>query len=535
MYQNHFGLDRPPFKITPDTSLFFAGSQRGAALEALHYAIKSGEGIVKVVGEVGSGKTMLCRMLELRLSQDAVEVVYIANPSLSPDNILHVIAHELQLDVSEKMSKVDIMQKIQTYLLQKHANNEHVVLFVEEAQSMPTETLEEIRLLSNLETDQNKLLQMVLFGQPELDEKLALSHIRQLKERITHSFYLAPFPPEDILQYLNFRLRAVGYRGPDIFSKKTATCVKKYSNGLTRRINILADKALLAAYSEGSHSVSPAHIKVAAIDSEFAAAKNVSVASVITKFLWASGGAAVMAALLYAVMISNPSLLSPANFMSEMVSDSREPVDSKKVGNGSVNVRNVKHKSAIITSADDSSEKPREVLGKASWQAGMMAKSGDSVQPLAVVSEDEAEVLAENEMVAVSNNQEREIKEDQNKEAGLNNIDNGKIDERVAATRRWLSSAKGRNYSIQLLMARKSKVAAVEEFLQTLSLSLDVSKVYIYETELGKSAWYSIVYDEFSSYQKAMAALQKLPRSLKASSPYLRRLSALKREGKDLT
>jgi len=269
MYQEFFGLDRPPFKITPDTSLFYVGNQRGAALEALLYAIKSGEGIVKVIGEVGSGKTMLCRMLELRLNNKSIDVVYIINPSLSPDNILRAIAHELQLEVSSDMSKVEVMQKIQACLLQKHAHNQQVVLFVEEAQSMPVETLEEIRLLSNLETDQSKLLQMVLFGQPELDEKLGQVHIRQLKERITHSFYLAPFLPDDTLQYLNFRLRAVGYRGPDLFSRRTATAIKKYSTGLTRRINILADKALLAAYSQGSHNITLAHIRSAARDSEF--------------------------------------------------------------------------------------------------------------------------------------------------------------------------------------------------------------------------------------------------------------------------
>jgi MSHA biogenesis protein MshM len=268
MYLEHFGLERPPFKITPDTSLFYAGSKRGAALEALLYAIRSGEGIIKVVGEVGSGKTMLCRMLEVRLGDD-VDVVYIANPSLSPDNILHVIAHELQLDISNDTSKLDVMQKLQQYLLQKHAADRQVVVFVEEAQSMPIETLEEIRLLSNLETDQSKLLQMVLFGQPELDTKLARSEIRQLKERITHSFVLEPFAPADTLDYLNFRLRAVGYRGPDVYTQRTANAVKKYSGGLTRRINIIADKALMAAFSEGKHDVTTRHVKTAAQDSEF--------------------------------------------------------------------------------------------------------------------------------------------------------------------------------------------------------------------------------------------------------------------------
>lgn len=268
MYLEHYGLERPPFKITPDTSLFFEGNKRGAALEALSYAIRSGEGIIKVVGEVGSGKTMLCRMLEIRLS-GLVDVVYIANPSLSPDNILHVIAHELQLQVTSQSSKLDVMHQLQDYLLQKHSENRQVVVFVEEAQSMPLDTLEEIRLLSNLETDHSKLLQMVLFGQPELDEKLGLAQIRQLKERITHSFYLDPFPPADTLEYLNFRLRAVGYRGPNVFSENTAKVIKKISGGLTRRINILADKALMAAFSEGVHQISKKHITTAAIDSDF--------------------------------------------------------------------------------------------------------------------------------------------------------------------------------------------------------------------------------------------------------------------------
>jgi MSHA biogenesis protein MshM len=273
MYLEHYGLERSPFKITPDTSLFYAGSKRGAALEALIYAIRSGEGIIKVVGEVGSGKTMLCRMLEIRLNT-LLDVVYIANPSLSPDNILHVIAHELQLDVNNSSSKLDVMQKLQQHLLEKYAENRQVVVFVEEAQSMPVETLEEIRLLSNLETDESKLLQMVLFGQPELDEKLVQPQIRQLKERITHSFYLDPFPTRDTLDYLNFRLRAVGYRGPEIFNEKTAKAVEKCSGGLTRRINIIADKALMAAYSEGVHQISPQHINTAAIDSDFKKAVN---------------------------------------------------------------------------------------------------------------------------------------------------------------------------------------------------------------------------------------------------------------------
>jgi len=136
MYYDYFGLNQPPFRITPDTSLFFPGGDRGAILEALVYGVKNGEGMVKVVGEVGSGKTMLCRMLEKELP-DRVEVVYLANPSLSPENILHAIAFELKLPVQSNTSRLHVMNKLQQYLLERHSQNRQVVVFVEEAQGMP--------------------------------------------------------------------------------------------------------------------------------------------------------------------------------------------------------------------------------------------------------------------------------------------------------------------------------------------------------------------------------------------------------------
>lgn len=268
MYLKHFGLERSPFKITPDTSLFYEGGNRGAALEAVKYAILQGEGIIKVVGEVGSGKTMLCRMLEIKLP-DHVEIVYLANPSLSPERILHVIAMEMKLPVEQSDDKSKVMQLLQNYLLDRHAKGRQVVVFIEEAQGMPLETLEEIRLLSNLETDQYKLLQIVLFGQPELDENLAKRQIRQLKERITHHFSLDMFDKHDIQSYLNFRLRAAGYKGADLFNTRLAAIIAKYSNGLTRRINILADKALLGAFAESSDAIKSHHIKLAAKDSQY--------------------------------------------------------------------------------------------------------------------------------------------------------------------------------------------------------------------------------------------------------------------------
>jgi len=268
MYYDYFNLKQAPFKITPDTSLFFPGGDRGAILDALIYAIVSGEGIVKLVGEVGSGKTTLCRMLEKELPEN-IEIVYLANPSLSPDNILHAIAFELHLKVRPDDTRLKVMNSLQNYLLEQHAENKQIVVFVEEAQSMPIATLEEIRLLSNLETAQNKLLQIVIFGQPELDVMISKQEIRQLKERITYSFYLSPLKPNEVKDYINSRLRACGYRSVELFNENAIKTIFKYSGGLLRRINILADKSLLACYAANSNNVTKKHVKLAARETEF--------------------------------------------------------------------------------------------------------------------------------------------------------------------------------------------------------------------------------------------------------------------------
>lgn len=268
MYSQHFGLAKSPFRITPDPEMFFPGGNRGAVLDALVYAVSRGEGIVKVVGEVGSGKTMLCRMLERELP-DHCEIIYLANPRLAPDEILHAIAVELELPVPATATKLEAMRALHDYLLSRHAANRRVVMFVEEAQGTPLATLEEIRLLSNLETSQDKLLQIVLFGQPELDAKLAVHEIRQLNERITFRFELAPFKTAEIRDYLNTRLRASGYRGPELFNGSAIRELSRHSRGLLRRINILADKALLAAFAANARTVTAGHVRLAARDSAF--------------------------------------------------------------------------------------------------------------------------------------------------------------------------------------------------------------------------------------------------------------------------
>lgn len=254
MYDSYFGLRGQPFRLTPDTSFFFGEGQRKAILDALVYALKNGDGIIKLIGEVGTGKTFLSRMLEKALP-DNFEFIFILNPNMPAENVLLAIARELGLGLPYLADKLAVLHALQARLLSLHAENRQVVVVIDEAQSMPPETLEEIRLLSNLETESHKLLQILLIGQPELDQRLNRHNIRQIKERITHSLYLPSMNQREIYRYIDYRLRCAGYQGVPLFSRCSASLIALKSRGLLRRVNILADKALLTAFSKGSHFV----------------------------------------------------------------------------------------------------------------------------------------------------------------------------------------------------------------------------------------------------------------------------------------
>jgi len=287
MYLEHFGITEPPFRITPVTEFFFSGANRGEILDALIYSICEIEGIVKVSGEVGSGKTMLCRMLLEKLPGH-IETIYLANPSLSREEMLYAIADGLGLSTAGERVGV-IMSMIQNKLEEKAREGKRIVVLVDEAHAMPLDTLEELRLLYNLQAGNSKLLQIVLFGQPELNTKLDQPNMRQLKDRIVHHFHMQPLSRNILESYLMFRMRTAGYHGPDIFSPGAVKLIADASNGLMRRVNILADKSLLAAFVEDTYYIKTHHVKAALRDSDIQPAR-----SRAGKGLMAAGAAAAV-------------------------------------------------------------------------------------------------------------------------------------------------------------------------------------------------------------------------------------------------
>jgi MSHA biogenesis protein MshM len=270
-YLRHFGLREAPFGITPDTSFFYACRSTQEALNTLLIAVGNGEGFIKITGEVGTGKTLLCRKFLATLDA-AWTSAYIPNPDLEPRALVQQIAEELGVKVESGVDQHHLLKGITRALLDNARQKRRVVLCMDESQGMPLETLETVRLLTNLETEKRKLLQVVLFGQPELDRKLASESIRQLRQRITFQYQLRGLDREEIGAYVEHRLAIAGHAGAPLFDAGALRKLHRASRGVPRLVNILAHKAMLLVFGQGGRCATPRHVQEAIADTPAAAA-----------------------------------------------------------------------------------------------------------------------------------------------------------------------------------------------------------------------------------------------------------------------
>jgi len=507
MYLSHFGLDEPPFRITPHTDFFFGGAKRGATLEALLYAITHDEGIVKVSGEVGSGKTMLCRVLMERLPEQ-VQTILLSNPALTRDEIIYAIAEELDVrPPGERMSL--LLLKLQERLINLYGENQRVVLLIDEAHAMPQETLEQIRLLSNLESSRSKLLQIVLFGQPELDEHLNLPHMRQLKERITHSFRLEPMLRSDIEAYLDFRMRAAGYRGPSVFSAAAVRQIVKASEGLTRRVNILADKSLLAAFAANDHGISATHVKRAIRDSEFYRS-GVSKA----KIGLAAGGLAAGLALGLGLHY----LLSPAA--------SLPPAQAAAISA-------IPAPPATLVPAVPAAEPLGAAPTPAQTGATPAVTSPEPMAPAAQIAA-AAPVMPAAAAAAVTQAEASAGAKPGMRDQPPPMPHAGKLTrERFAATQEWLNSAPGDRYSIQLLTTGTRDLRRMEELLaRAPGRNLDPSDFYVYSVKINDQQHYRLAYGLYPTLTEVNRGIRGLPPVYQQFGPFFRSVERMRSQNR---
>jgi len=480
LYLKHFDLEKSPFQITPDIDFFFSGSQRGGILTALLHVACHEEGIATAVAEVGSGKTLLARLMISRLPED-ISSVYLANPCFSRDEIISAISRDLGL-LNLPASTEENLAQLHQELLRRHAHGQRVLLVIDEAHAMPPESLEEVRLLSNLETDRHKLVNIMLFGQPELDTLLADRRLRQLRDRVIHRFDLPPLPRDEATAYIDHRLRIAGWRGGRLFTPAAIALLVKASHGRARRINLLADKSLLAAYAEGVKQVEKRHVKTAC--GELHADPVISYWSGFPglRSLATSLALAVPMAALAVLVLGWYRMASPVQ---------AEPIAAKSAAAAEVAMV------AVAAAAPVQSPAPLAgpVVAAASAAPALVPQS-----PPVSVKQDAAEA------------------------------DRGNIRGVVKRTEDLLGDPKWRGFTLQL--ASLPSMDHLPDYVNAIKGYVDFSSIYAHgRTYNGKSS-VAVYLGQYPTELEAREALRTLPEALKINQPIVRTWARIRQEPK---
>jgi MSHA biogenesis protein MshM len=518
MYLSHFGLSEHPFSHQMGSDRFFEGGNRGGTLDALIYVLTHGEGtegIVKVTGADGSGKTTLCRLLMQRLPS-SMQLLYFAQHRLSREEFLRCLAEKLNFESNESgaipapatdgigepedESEDDPQDEFQPVLARMFAADAQIVLLIDDAHALPEETLEALETLYERQSSRHKLFQIVFFGHTRLDETLALPPMRKLRDQVTHHFSLQPFTARAVKDYLAWRLSEAGCRGSDIFVPRAIRLITTASSGVIQQLDVLAADSLQVAYAGQSPVIDASHAK--------AAIKNVGVKQGLSWRNWrlaqdlpdsrSGGGRAVLSIMPLAVVAvlgwnvlqrpatSNSALIAPVPFEASASAPLVVPVPS--------------------------SAYPSTV-------AAVISSGPPSTPPVAVVPSDAATETQAHVLIPTPAKPVAPLAQQSTTTSigGVKLAGFGLLEQRVEATAKAMVATNGGVYTIQLFATDNVQPDRMERFLSRARSLVDLSDLYVHPVTNGGKAQFRVTYGIYSSRDQATAAVAMLPEKYRAS------------------
>lgn len=506
MYLSHFGFSEQPFTHLSDANFFCEGANRGEVLDALIYRLTHGEGvegIIKVIGEDGSGKTTLCRLLESRLPLN-IKTIYLAKRDLSPEDPLKSTADELKLGLAvSRTTAVYIPTAICDLknALEKHAMSVQVVLLIDEAHTFAVETLEELRFLYDLASPRHKLLQIVLFGRSELEDTLALPQMRQFKDRVTHHFTLQPFNAKATQEYLRCHMCAAGYSGPDIFTPDAVRLIAMASGGIAQRINILANKSLMSAFTVNTRDIDARQVKAVIKD-----------AGIKRGFVWPDWPALLKHRVASASAIVAVMVLGVLGWRS-IQTNVTPPVAALPVD--------------VTTSAPVSAPlyPPRAATVMPSAPPPASTPLSGATARLSPPEHAAGTISAQGNL-ATATEKVGTVKLDV---GGVKLADHKLVGQRVEATKQMMATMDKNYYSIQLFVTDNIQPDRMERFLIRAQNLVKLSDLYMHLVNKEGQAHFRVFYGIYPTRDQADVAMDELPQKYKtAFSPELYTLADLR-------